>query len=156
MSDLVKIIIVAALGVLGNIAYFEYQTSKKSSKEILRERFTKLLLPLYVILYIDEKAEALWAMSENGDHADFFSHIPARVLNPAAKVIKENLFLADDELHVACINLLEWAHSENTNARYQEIMSGKFDFESKDAPFKKFAEVVLEQYEKDRHQYLSR
>lgn len=156
MSNIVSIITVAVLGVIGNIAYFEYKTRKKTSKDLLKERLTKLLLPLYVVIHVDEKAEIAWATNGDGDHADFYSRLPGRLLPPIIKIIRENIYLADDTLHTACIDFLEWAYMNNENDRFQKLMSGDFDELIQDKDFKNFSDIVKQQYEEIRHLYLTK
>jgi len=60
MSSIISIIIVAILGIIGNIVYFEYRFKKEHKKEIDKEQMTKLLLPLYIILKTDELEFLEW------------------------------------------------------------------------------------------------
>lgn len=156
MSNIISIIAVAVLGVIGNIAYFEYKTHKETSKNLLKERLTKLLLPLYIVLYIDEKSEIAWATNGDGDYADFYSRLPSRLLPPIIKIIKENIYLADDTLHSACMDFLEWAYMNDENDRFQKLMSRDFDELIQDKNFKNFSDIVRQQYEEIRHLYLTK
>ena len=123
MSNITSIIIVAVLGVIGNIAYFEYRTHKEASKDLLKQRLTDLLLPLYVILHLEEIAIDAWLRSGEGDYAESHSGLPTRILSPIEKIIKENIYLADDQLHIACVDFLHWAYGSDTNARFQDMMN---------------------------------
>ncbi len=156
MSNILSIIAVAVLGVFGNIAYFEYQTKKKTSKDLLKQRLTNLLLPLYVILHLEEISTDAWARSPDGDYADVHSELPNRILSPIEKVIKENIYLASDTLHEACIDFLQWAYGSDTNERFQKLMSGNFDFAIQDKDFKKFYDVVVREYNEARHEYIKK
>lgn len=109
MIDLIPIILVAIFGVLGNIIYFEYRLKKESNKEIQKKRLTNLLLPLYYTLKNDELAIHAWLNSEV-DPYEYESDKPERLLNSLTEIIKGNLYLADDELHTACIMFMEWAY----------------------------------------------
>ncbi len=156
MSNLVSIITVAVLGVIGNIAYFEYQTHKKASKGLLKQRLTNLLLPLYIILHLDEISTDAWARSEDGDYADLHSDLPTRILSQIENIIKESIYLADDQLHEACVKFLQWAYGSDTNQRFQDLMNGDFNSAIQDKDFKKFYDIVVREYNDARHQYLKK
>lgn len=153
MIALIQIITVAALSVIGNITYFEYQTRKKNSKALLKQRLTELLLPLYVILHVEEIAIKAWYASPEGDYANVHSELPTRVLIPIKEIIKKNIYLADDELHQACLNFLQWAYSSDENERFQSLMGGKFDTSIYDKGFDEFLEVVIRKYNEARITY---
>jgi hypothetical protein len=153
MSNLFSIILVALLGVIGNIAYFEYQTRKKNSEAILKQRLTDLLLPLYVILHVEEIAIKAWYSSPEGDYADAHSELPTRVLLPIKEIIKKNIYLADDELHQACLSFLHWAYNSDENERFQSLMGGKFDATVSDKGFDEFQETVIRKYQEARAEY---
>lgn len=153
-SPLLQIIIVAVLGVMGNIAYFEYQTRKGASRDLVKLRLTNLLLPLYVALHIEEAAVEAWLRTRNGDYAESHAELPKRILHQIEKIIKENIYLADDKLHIACVNFLQWAYCSDTDARFQELMSGDFESAIRDKDFKKFYDIVTREYEDARHEYI--
>jgi hypothetical protein len=153
MSNLLSIILVAVLGVIGNIAYFEYQTRQKNSKELLKQRLTDLLLPLYVILHVEEIAMRAWYSSPDGDYAGGHSELPTRVLLPINDIIKKNIYLADEELHQACLNFLQWAYHSDENERFQSLMGGKFDASISDKGFNEFQELVTRKYHEARMAY---
>ena len=153
MSNITSIIIVAVLGVVGNISYFEYKTKKEKSKDLLRLKLTKLLLPLYVILHVQEVSLDAWLSQGDGDPAESHSDLPKRIITPIEDIIKENIYLADDQLHEACVSFLQWAYSSDTNERFQNIMEGKFDPAVEDGEFKKFRDMVINKYNNARHQY---
>lgn len=156
MSNLISIIIVAIPGVIGNIAYFEYRTKKETSKKLIKERLTKLLLPLYVVLHLDETSTDAWLRSGEGDYEEVHSDLPTRVLSPVEKIIKENIYLADDKLHDACLNFLRWAYGSDTNQRFQDLMNRNFDFAIQDKDFKEFYDIVVDEYNKNRQEYLNK
>lgn len=153
MSTLISVILVAVLGVVGNIVYFEYQTRKKSSKALVKQRLTDLLLPLYVILHVEEIAMKAWYASPDGDYADGHSELPTRVLLPAKEIIKKNIYLADEELHQACLNFLQWAYYSDENERFQSLMGSKFDASVSDKGFDEFQEIIIKKYEEARVAY---
>lgn len=156
MSNLISIIIVAILGVIGNIAYFEYRTKKETSKDLLKQRLTNLLLPLYVTLHLKEIATDAWLRSGEGDYAESHSDLPTRMLSPIQKIIEENIYLANDQLHEACVEFLQWAYGSDTNERFQKLMNGNFDSAIQDKDFKKFYDIVILEYNNARHQYLNK
>jgi hypothetical protein len=158
MSNFISIIVVAALGVIGNIIYFEYQTHKKTSKDLLKQKLTQLLLPLYVALHLGEiEEDAFISKSEDGDYGASFADLPKRVLSSVEKIIKNNMWLADDQLHEACVDFLQWAYASDTDQRLDKMMLGDFDSAFKDdEKFKKFYNIVMREYNDVRHQYLKK
>ena len=150
MSTLISIILVAVLGVVGNIFYFEYRLKKERSKEVLKKRLTNLLLPLYYTLKDDELVIHAWLNSE-ADPYEYVSDKPERLLNSLQKIIKENLYLADDELHEACIMFIEWAYKADKNERFQRVHDGDL---AEDNVLKKFVEMVYKKYDETRKVYI--
>ena len=150
MIDLISIILVAVLGVVGNIFYFEYRLKKERSKEVLKKRLTNLLLPLYYTLKDDELVIHAWLNSE-ADPYEYVSDKPERLLNSLQKIIKENLYLADDELHEACIMFIEWAYKADKNERFQRVHDGDL---AEDNVLKKFVEMVYKKYDETRKVYI--
>ena len=147
---MISIILVAVLGVVGNILYFEYRLKKERRREVLRKRLTNLLLPLYYILKDDELVIHAWLNSE-ADPYEYESDKPERLLSGLQKIIKENLYLADDELHEACIMFIEWAYKADKNGRFQRIHDGDL---VEDNVFKKFVEMVYKKYDETRKEYI--
>ncbi|MFA6534266.1 MAG: hypothetical protein WCT37_03775 [Patescibacteria group bacterium] len=150
MSNLLSIILVASLGVIGNIVYFRYQSKKENGKEVLKMKLINLLLPLFITLKHDE-INLEWAIKYD-DPCDFDSDKPGRLFNKLIDIIKNNLYLADDELHEACLNFLNWAELSDESQRYQDIMN---NVNTDDADFEKFKKVVYERYHAERKKYLS-
>lgn len=149
MIDLVPIILVAVLGVIGNIIYFEYRLKKERHREIIKTRLTNLLLPLYYILKNDELVFNTWLNSE-ADPYEYESDKPERLLNDLAMIIKKNLYLADDELHEACIMFIEWAYKADKNERFQRVHDSDL---AEDETLKKFTEIVYKKYDKTKKEY---
>lgn len=150
MIDLIPIILVAVLGVIGNIIYFEYRLKKKQRREILKKRLTSLLLPLYYTLKDDELIIYAW-LNSDADPYEYESDKPERLFNGLREIIKENLYLADDELHKACIKFMEWAYKADKNERFQRVHSGDL---SEDKILKKFVEIVYKKYDDERRRYI--
>lgn len=150
MSNIVSIIIVAVLGVIGNIAYFEYQLHKKSKKEIIKERLSKLLLPLY-LTFEDDEINSRWYY-ENDDPILHEAEKPIRLFKELRKVIYENIYLADDELHNSLLDFLNWAMQSNIDERFQEFHKDGIKEEDK---FKKLHKIVIKKYNQARKQYLN-
>lgn len=150
MNNLISIIVVATLGVIGNIIYFEYRLKKERRKEVLKKRLTNLLLPLYYILKDDELVIHAWLNSEV-DPYEYESDKPERLLNSLQKIIKENLYLADDELHESCLKFIEWAYKADKNERFQRVHDGDL---TEDNIFKKFVELVYKKYNETRKEYI--
>lgn len=150
MNNLISIIIVAFLGVIGNIIYFEYRLKKERRKEVLKKRLTNLLLPLYYTLKDDELVIHAWLNSE-ADPYEYESDKPERLLSILQKIIKENLYLADDELHEACITFVEWAYGADKNERFQRVHDGDL---KEDNILKRFVEMVYNKYNEARREYI--
>ncbi|MBU2541945.1 hypothetical protein KJ785_00075 [Patescibacteria group bacterium] len=150
MSNLLSIILVAFLGVIGNITYFKYQTKKEKSKEVLKTRLTNLLLPLFITLK-DDEINLEWAIKYD-DPCDFDSEKPTRLFNKLIDIIKDNLYLADDELHEACLLFLNWAALSDGGQRFQDLHNS---VDIDDADFEKFRCIVYCRYDKERNKYLS-
>src|SRR3989338_2345568 len=142
MTNFIPIVLVAISGVLGNIIYFEYKLKKERRKEILKKRLTDLLLPLYFVLKEYELMIHAWLKSET-DPYEYESGKPERLLNNLMKIIKENIYLADDELHVACAKFIEWAYKCDSDERFQRAhLSGL----SEDKIIENFTDIVHRKY----------
>lgn len=150
MSNLLSIVLVAILGIIGNIVYFKYQLGKERNKEVLKMRLTNLLLPLFYILKNDELEIHLWLKSE-ADPYDYESDKPERLLKPLVEIIKKNLYLADDELHEACIAFIEWAYKSDTNERFQNVHNDSW---KEDVEFDHLRDLVYKKYNEDRNEYI--
>jgi len=150
MDTLYSIILVAALGVVGNIVYFEYRLRKERHREVLEKRLTNLLLPLYYTLKDDELTIHAWLNSE-ADPYEYESDKPKRLLRRLRKIIKHNLYLADHELHKACITFMEWAYRADTNERFQRIHDGEL---VEDKIFQKFVCEVYKKYNETKKEYI--
>lgn len=150
MINILSIILVALLGVLGNIIYFKYQIKKESSKEILKKRLTDLLLPLFITLK-QEDLNFEWSIKYD-DPSDFHSEKPTRLRNKLNDIIENNLYLADDELHEACLTFLDWSGLCDEGQRYQNIMNS---IDIDDTDFEKFKQTVYKKYNEERKKYIS-
>ena len=150
MPDILPIILVALLGVTGNIVYFEYKLKKQRSKEVLKMRLTNLLLPLYYVLKNDELELHLWIKSDV-DTYEYESYKPERLLKPLIEIIKKNLYLADNELHEACISFMEWAYKSDTSERFQKVHD---DTWKEDIAFSNFRDLVYKKYHETRSEYI--
>lgn len=150
MIDLTPIILVAVLGVIGNIIYFEYRLRKERRREISKKRLTNLLLPLYYALKDDELVIHAW-LNSDVDPYEYESDKPERLFNSLREIIKENLYLANDELHEDCIMFMEWAYKANTNERFQRAHSGPLP---EDKILERFVEIVYKRYNDERRRYI--
>ncbi len=149
MSNLFSIILVAFLGVIGNIIYFRYQINNNNSKEVMKTRLINLLLPLFITLKHDE-INFEWSIKYD-DPYDFDSEKPTRLFNKLSDIIKFNLYLADDELHEASLSFLNWAALSDDKQRFQDLHnSGVIN----DADFDNFKKIVYERYYEERKKYL--
>jgi hypothetical protein len=146
-------VIVAILGILGNITYFGFTSKKKKSKEITKERLTRLLLPLYYILKNDELEVHEWIRSDDADMYEYVSDLPKRVFDPLVNIINDSVYLADEELHKASVDLIEWYYKCDPSERFQRV---HWENELKeDKTFENFREIVYRKYEQDRNRYLN-
>lgn len=150
MSDIYSIIIVAVLGIAGNIIYFEYRLRGERHKEVLKKRLTNLLLPLYFTLKDDELSAPAWNNREVGDEYEFDR--PYRLFNKLADIIKNNLYLADNELHKGCLDFLSWFYNCDTKEeRFQKLYKGNLEI---DEELNKFSELIYKKYDEAREKYL--
>lgn len=141
---------VAILGVIGNIIYFRYQTNKEKSKEVIKMRLTNLLLPLFITLK-DDELTLQWEI-QNDNPCVFDSEKPSRLRNKLNSIISNNLYLADDELHEACLAFLNWSGLCDESQRYQNIMN---QVNIDDTDYLIFQKVVYEKYYAERKKYLT-
>lgn len=151
MSNFVSIIIVAVLGVFGNIIYFEYRLKKEHKKEISKERLTKLLLPLYIILKTDELEFLEW-QNHDLDLYEYESDKPNRLFKPIKNILDKNLYLADDELQLFSLMFMEWAYREDNKARFQELHNDMYL--TQDKILNDFRDLVYKKYNEQRKKYL--
>jgi hypothetical protein len=149
---LITVGLTAALTIIGNIIYFEYKSRNEFSRNVLRERLTKLLLPLYFTLEEDELILNAEISNPDGDPYQYESEKLIRLRKLLSKIIANNIYLADDDLHAACLILLRHAYATNADERFQLLhMSGRdFDAEA----VEEFKKIVTKQYEHARRQYL--
>lgn len=154
LETLFPVIIVAILTLLGNIIYFEYKFRKKrkeKSREVLRQRLTQFLLPLYVIFKKDELERHAW-LNADVDMYEYESEMPKRIFSKEMhEIISKNLYLADDELHSSCLLFLEWAYRSNPDERYQRVHTEQL---KEDKVFKRFRELVCAKFYQARREYL--
>jgi len=152
MTNIESIIVVAILGIIGNITYFEYRFKKESKKEIVKEQLTKLLLPLYIILKTDELELLEWQKHDVSDLIEYESDKPKRLFKPIKNILDDNLFLADEELQMHSLLFIEWAYREDSNERFQRLHYKALE---QDKIFSDFRELVYKKYNEQRKKYLN-
>ena len=59
--------------------------------------------------------------SKHDDPVLYEAEKPIRLFKELQKVIYENIYLADDELHKALLDFLNWAIQSNIDERFQEF-----------------------------------
>jgi len=150
MSDIISIILVAVLGVIGNIAYFEYRLKGERHKEVLEKSLTQLLLPLYYTLKEDELSIQA-VLNSDADPYEYVSEKPNRLYKDLSEIIKNNLYLADDELHKGCIKFIEWVYKSDENERFQKIHESNY---TEDRVLEDFFKLVCKKYNETRNAYL--
>lgn len=131
---------------MGNIIYFRYQSIKQKEKEILKNKLTSLFPPIYYILKNDELQWHAWLNSEAVDPYEYISDQPERLFKPIVEIVKNNLYLADDELHEACLSFIEWVYKSNNNDRFQRIHNNQKLEEDK--TLENFRETIYKKYTK--------
>lgn len=151
MSNLLSIILVALLGVVGNIIYFHYQTRKQFSKEILKKRLTDLLLPLFFELKKDNLILEYCIQNDSLPPEEHVSGRPRELLNKLEQTIRQNIYLADNELHKGCIEFLEWAYAANTDDRWARIHETSLE---EDKALGRFVQLVDKKYHETRKRFL--
>lgn len=151
MFNLISIIIVAALGVIGNIIYFEYRFKKEHRKEIAKEQLTKLLLPLYIILKTDELEYLAWRKNPDADLVEYESDKPDRLFKPIKDILDKNLFLADEELQMYALLFIEWAYREDSGERFQRLHYKALE---QDKAFNDFQKLIYKKYNEQKEKYL--
>ena len=151
MSSIISIIIVAILGIIGNIVYFEYRFKKEHKKEIDKEQMTKLLLLFYIILKTDELEFLEWDKI-GADLFEYESNKPNRLFNPIKNVLDKNLYLADEELQMFSLMFIEWAYKEDSGARFQELHNDMYL--TQDKILNDFRELVYKKYNEQKKKYL--
>lgn len=154
MSNILSIIIVAVLGILGNITYFEYRLRKEHRKETIKEQLTKLLMPLYIILQTDELIKIAYGKNENLDFSEYESDKPDRLIMPIKEVLGKNLYLADDELHIHSLLFLKWAYGEDSKERFEKLHLKGYNALERDSALINFRKVVYEKYKEQKNKYL--
>lgn len=152
MTDFVSIIIVAVLGVIGNIAYFEYRLKKEQKKEVIKERLIKLLLPLYIVFKTDELALLAWQRNPDADEYEYESDKPDRLFNPIKEILDKNLYLADSELQSLSLLFIEWGFREDSKGRFQDLHNDMWL--PQDKILEDFRSLVYKKYDEQRSKYL--
>lgn len=150
---LVTVGLTATLSILGNILYFEYKSRHEFDRQILKERLTKLLLPLYFSLEEDDLILKAVINHPDGDPYEYDSEKFERLLKKLDKIIAENLYLADGELHAACLEFLEQAYTADSSTRFQMLMSNN-DEDVASKKLEEFRNVIAIQYNQTRRAYL--
>jgi hypothetical protein len=151
MIDLISVIIVAALGVIGNIVYFEYRFKKEYHKEIVKEQLIKLLLPLYMVFKTDELEFFAWQKNDDADLYEYESDKPDRLFKPIKEILDKNLFLADEELQMYAMLFVEWAYREDSRERFQRV---HYKVLEQDKILNDFRELVYKKYNEQKEKYL--
>ena len=148
---LIPVIIVAILTTVGNILFFKYQFKKDNKWKVLNQQLKDLLLPLYYILKEDELNQSEWFRCDNMDPHEFIAEEPKRLKEKIIHIVKEKMYLADNELHTSCIEFLEWAYRVDENERFEKSHVKGVGI---DKVFLDFKSLVFTKYNKARNDYL--
>lgn len=150
------IIIAITAAIVTSLLNYWVQTliSKSHARtEIRKERLTKLLLPLYVLL---KREEVMWKTElafTDGDPPGFIEDLP-KYYQPLEKILMEYLYLADDELSKKSLDFISWVNvSRVDEGRWDKIMENRI--KNEDVPLEKFKQCVFKKYEKDKSLYNS-
>lgn len=151
---LITVGLTASLTIIGNILYFEYKSRHEFERQVLKEKLTRLLLPLYFVLKEDDFILSAIINHPDGDPWEYDSAKFKRLLDKLRKIVSENLYLADGELHTACLDFLELAYAaSDSDERFQMLMRN----EEEDVAGKKlegFKTIITAQYNQTRRLYL--
>lgn len=142
LETLMPILLVALLSVLGNVMYFKYQFKKQNKYSILHKQLTDLLLPIFFVFQENSLESKTWSKHVDYDPVEDQIVAPRKILKKVIPIIKDNLYLADDELHTACIQFLEWSAKFNETEAFQKAVTGFPDLTELD----KFQEVIERSY----------
>jgi len=146
-----SVILVSSLTLIGNVAFFNYRFRKDNKWKIRQQQITELIQPLYYLFKEDEFFGSEWSHLDSYEPTEFYAEEPKRLKEKILPIIKGKLYLADDELHSACIIFLDWAHNENYEQRYQNIQKNSITSDSVYSDFKK---MVFKKYDETRKKYL--
>jgi hypothetical protein len=149
-ESLSSIIIVAILSVFGNILFFNYQFRRKNTRDILQEQLTEFLLPLFYAVKEYSLQSLEWSTYDNYEYVEDTIKEPKELLKKITPIIKNKLYLADDELHSSCIEFLKWASMFNENDAFQDMYQGSLDCKIMDD----FKVLVEKKYNQIRDKYI--
>jgi hypothetical protein len=143
----IALIIITSIATSG-FSYF-FQLMKESDNKVRglrRDRLTKLLLPLYMRMQEegpDMKAEL---SHDNGDPGGFIDSLP-KYYSPLIDIIRENIYLADDELTEKALKFIEWVRTEEyRESRYSEVMMGHIS----DVELQELRQCVEKKYQEEK------
>ncbi|MFH0972732.1 MAG: hypothetical protein V1768_01910 [Patescibacteria group bacterium] len=153
LEILIPIFFVAILTITGNVAFFKYQFKKDNNWKILHQQLTELLLPLFYAFKNDEFNQSEWFGNDNIDEHEIVAQEPKRLMKEIIPIVKNKLYLADNELHASCIKFLEWAHGVNESNRFDESHTNDIDINT-DKALLEFKELVFKKYNATRNNYL--
>ena len=113
-------IIIAILSIFGNILFFRYEFKKRHKLDVLQQQLTEFLLPLFYA-FKDRQLKSLeWSDMDNYDYIEDETTKPKELLKEIVPIIKNKMYLADNELHLCCIDFLKWAVTFDENKAFQE------------------------------------
>lgn len=161
LETLFPVFIVAILSVIGNVIFFKYQFKKNKKWKILDQQLTELLLPLFYNLKNDEFDRIKLSQEEECPdtyeyyYQGFVADRPKRLLKIIVPIVKNKLYLADDDFHKSCIEFLSWAYTSNYEDRKIDFECGTKSKE-KDKAFYEFKDLVYKKYNETRNKYLKK
>ena len=151
LEILIPIFLVAILTIISNVIFFKYQFKKDNNLKIQHQQLTELLLPLFFAFKNDEFNHSEWFGNDNINPHEIVADEPKRLIKEIVPIVKKNLYLADDELHISCIEFLEWAHGVDVNERIMESCTLNTD-----KIILNFKNMVLKKYSSARNNYLKK
>lgn len=151
----VGILIAVVTAIVTSILNFivQYFLSKSHyDTEIRKERLTKLLLPLYFQLRKEGVMFEAEIAFENGDPAAFMDDLP-KYYETFEVILKEYLYLADDELTDKALKFISWVNvARYDSKRYEKIMTTGIE----DEALSNFKKCVFRQYEHEKKRFLNK
>mgnify|MGYP001598041853 CR=1 FL=1 len=150
------ILIAVITAIVTSILNYKVQSSLfklQSKKDIRKEKLTKLLLPLYIQLKKEDFMFDAEIMNEDGDPAAFLADLPV-YYSSLEDIIKDYLYLADNELTEKALNFIHWVNvAKYDPKRFDKVMiTGTLEL--KDDALVEFKECVFKKYEEEKKLFL--
>lgn len=151
LNSFITILLTAVITTLANYWLQNKFFKQRSKKDVTHDRLVHLLQPLYIKVMMEDTLFEVHQKSDKGNPTCFLDDLP-KYYKQILKILKEYLYLADDELLNASIKFIFWMEIENVNnLRYDMVMTGN----QRDYELIEFKKCVIRKYKEDIRQYLS-